>query len=77
MVRKVPTIDISLFNASAEAKADISRQLVSAAKDVGFFYIAGASATVFYLITVAVLSFAHHRAVCPMSSCMSTFGTQT
>ena len=60
MVRKVPTIDISQFNASAEAKADISRKLVSAAKDVGFFYIAGASATVLNHITKSVFSSAHH-----------------
>jgi len=60
MVRKVLTIDISQFNASAEAKADISRQLVSAAKDVGFLYIAGPSATVLTHVTEAMFSSAHH-----------------
>ena len=38
MVRKVLTIDISDFEAR---KGEIASQLISAARDVGFFYIAG------------------------------------
>ena len=41
-MRKVLTIDISDFEAR---KGEIATQLISAARDVGFFYIAGTTSS--------------------------------
>ena len=60
MLRKVLTIDVSDFEAR---KGEIASQLVSAARDVGFFYIAGTSLSAMhrpinslYVFRLAILS---------------------